>query len=69
MRVLKKEFWPFQLKYNMADYKEVYSWCNTNIGKCGKDWFTYDRCNTQIVSFKRVDDSIAFRLKWSYNGN
>ena len=69
MRVLKKSIWPYQLKYNPEDFPEISLWCDVNIGKQFEDWFTYCRANTYIIAFKREDDSLAFRLKWSYNGN
>jgi len=69
MRHLNKEIWPHQITYNV-DSISIDDWCQNTLGKMCKDWYSYqvDR-NIIRYAFKKEEDMMLFKLRWSKNGN
>ena len=65
--------WPY-ICYTSHNWEEVCEWCKANIGEFDRDWYKLgeDIAAQSVMSdykstymFRREQDAVLFRLRWS----
>lgn len=68
MRVLKKELWPYKVKVNSDNTKDITPveiWLGETLGTFKGRWNVVYQYNHTDFYFKEKDDAMIFALRWS----
>ena len=68
MRILKKELWPYKVKYgkdeSSIEITKVEQWLGETMGPFRSQWNAVYQYNSTDFYFRDSDDMLMFKLRW-----
>ena len=68
MRILKKELWPYKVRYDVDDSRskidDVEQWLGETMGPFRHQWNAVYQYNSTDFYFRDGDDMLMFQLRW-----